>query len=144
MPENNAHPAGVDPGQVNRASRLLLVDDDPSLLRALSEMLRIRLPGVVIHTCDSPLVALDLLHQTTFDAIVTDLNMPRMNGLKLLAWIRALNPKTPVLLISGQFDPNLINEYQQAGADMIMGKPLDREQIVSWLQRVLIRPSVQP
>ncbi|HMH83745.1 MAG TPA: response regulator, partial [Gemmatimonadales bacterium] len=68
---------------------VLIVDDDLALLRALPEALRLQLSGVPVETVDSAASALERIAARDYDAIVTDIKMPGMNGLDLLAEIRA-------------------------------------------------------
>ena len=72
--------------------RVLIVDDDLALLQALSEALRLRVDEVTVDTADSGAAALDRIAARDYDAIVTDIKMPGMDGLALLAEIRARRP----------------------------------------------------
>src|SRR5204862_382793 len=76
------------------ASHVLLVDDDPALLQALPEALRLRMSDVTVETADSAPAALDRIAARDYDAIVTDIKMPGMDGLALLAEIRGRRPAT--------------------------------------------------
>jgi two-component system response regulator AtoC len=81
--------------------RVLLVDDDVTLLRALPEALRLRIAGLTVDTADSGAVALDQITARDYDAIVADIKIPGMDGLELLAEIRMHRPDTPTLMITG-------------------------------------------
>ena len=83
------------------ALHVLVVDDDPALLAALSEALRLRMAGVTVDTADSGAAALDRIAAREYDAIVIDIKMPGMDGLALLAEIRTRRPDTPVLMVTG-------------------------------------------
>ena len=83
------------------ALRIMVVDDDPALLEALPETLRLRMNGVTVDTADSAAAALDRIASQNYDAIVTDIKMPGMDGLALLSEIRARRPDTPILIITG-------------------------------------------
>ena len=67
---------------------VLIVDDDPALLQALPRAVRLRLGGVTVETADSAAAALERIAAQDYDAIVTDIKMPGMDGLALLAEIR--------------------------------------------------------
>jgi PAS domain S-box-containing protein len=82
-------------------ARVLIVDDDLALLEALPETLRLRMDGVSIDTAASAAAALVRIETTDYDAIVTDIKMPGIDGLVLLSEIRSRSPKTPTLLITG-------------------------------------------
>ena len=66
-------------------SRLLLVDDDPALLLALSGMLRNRLGPCTVDACGSGVQALDFIGAHTYDTIISDVTMPGMDGWQFLS-----------------------------------------------------------
>src|SRR2546426_7538617 len=61
---------------------VLIVDDDLVLLQALPEALRIRMAGLTVDTADSAAAALDQITARDYDAIVTDIKIPGMDGLE--------------------------------------------------------------
>ena len=63
---------------------ILIVDDDPALLEALSEMLQLRMEEVVVDKAESARVALDWIAIKNYETIVSDIKMPGMDGLELL------------------------------------------------------------
>jgi DNA-binding NtrC family response regulator len=111
-------------------SHVLLVDDDPALLQALPEALRLRMSEVKVETADSAPTALDRIAARDFDAIVTDIRMPGMDGLALLAEIRGRQPDTPILLITGHGEYELAIRALRAGAYDFIQKPIDRDDFV--------------
>src|SRR5919197_2316043 len=88
-------------------AHVLVVDDDPALLEALSEALHLRMERVAVDTCESASAALDRLAARDYDAIVADIKMPGMDGLELLARIRELKPDVPTVLITGHGEQDL-------------------------------------
>src|ERR687893_3230278 len=116
---------------------VLIVDDDPVLLEALPEALRLRMEGVTIETADSAAAALDRIEGGDFDAIVTDIKMPGMSGLELLAEIRNRRPDTPTLMITGHGETDLVVEALRGGACDFIRKPIDRDYFVASLRRAL-------
>jgi DNA-binding NtrC family response regulator len=113
--------------------RVLIVDDDPSLLRALPETLRLRMGGVIVETANSAAAALDRIADEDYDAIVTDIKMPGMDGLELLAEIRARRPDTPTLIITGHGENELVVRALRGGASDFIQKPIDRDYFVATL-----------
>ncbi|HTD25441.1 MAG TPA: response regulator [Candidatus Elarobacter sp.] len=118
-------------------ARILIVDDDTSLLKALPEAVRLRLKGVQVDTCESAPQALDRLRVTDYDAIVADVKMPGMDGLALLAEIRTLRPDTPTVLITGHGNDDLAVLALRGWAYDFVQKPIDREYIVASLTRAI-------
>jgi DNA-binding NtrC family response regulator len=119
---------------VTGAAHVLIVDDDPALLEALPEALRLRLDPIDVDTCDSAAVALERIEARDYDAIVTDIKMPGMDGLALLAEIRARRPTTPTLLITGHGEDDLAARALKGGAYDYISKPIDRDQFIQSLQ----------
>lgn len=119
------------------ASRVLVVDDDTALLEALPEALRLRINGMTVDTCETPRAALDRIAATDYDAIVSDIKMPGMDGLALLGEIRARRPDTPTLLITGHGEYELAVRALRAGAYDFIPKPLDRDYLVGSLTRAI-------
>ncbi|MBD0306363.1 MAG: response regulator, partial [Nitrospiraceae bacterium] len=69
-------------------ARVLIIDDDPAVQVALPETLRLWMPGTLVDVCGSPRVALDRIETTDYDAIVSDIRMPDIDGIALLERIR--------------------------------------------------------
>src|SRR6267378_5589024 len=117
--------------------RVLIVDDDPALLQALPEALRLRMESVMVDTADSGRAALDLIISTDYDAIVTDIKMPGTDGFALLTEIRTRRPDTPTLMITGHGDHALTIDALRGGAYDFIQKPIDREYFVASLRRAI-------
>ena len=122
---------------MSSSPRILLVDDDPALLEALPEALRLRLDGIEIDTSETAYEALDRLRETEYDAIVSDIKMPGMDGLALLAEAQKLSPGTPVLLITGHGEHDLAVQALRGGAYDFVQKPIDRDYFVASLERAV-------
>ena len=119
------------------APHILLVDDDAALLEALPHALNIRLNAMQIDTSDAAFKALDMIQQNDYDAIVSDIKMPGMDGLTLLRKVRELRPDTPVLLITGHGEHQLAVQALRGGAYDFIQKPIDRDYIVAALRRAI-------
>jgi signal transduction histidine kinase len=116
---------------------VLIVDDDTALLEALPQALSLRLTAVQVDTSDSALNALDLIQEHDYDAIVSDIKMPGMDGLALLAKIQELRPETPTLLITGHGEHDLAVQALRGGAYDFIQKPIDRDYMVAALHRAI-------
>src|SRR2546423_449901 len=96
-------------------ARVLIVDDDPALLQALSEALQLRMRSLAVETSDSATAAVELISGTDYDAIVADIKMPGMDGMELLSRIRDVRPDTPTLLITGHGEHELAVQALRGG-----------------------------
>jgi DNA-binding NtrC family response regulator len=93
--------------------------------------------GVTVETADSAAAALDRIIDRDYDAIVTDIRMPGMDGLKLLEEIRTRKPDTPTLIITGHGDNDLVVHALRGGARDFIQKPIDRDYFVAALYRAI-------
>lgn len=116
---------------------ILLVDDDAALLQALPETIALRMPTIKVDSCDSAGAAFARIQQNNYDAIVTDIKMPGMDGLALLTRIKELRPETPTLLITGHGEHDLAIQALRKGAYDFIQKPIDRDYFVASLRRAI-------
>jgi signal transduction histidine kinase len=117
--------------------RVLIVDDDEALLEALPGMLALRMPGVAIQACSNALDAVGHLRETVYDAIISDIKMPGMDGLGLLATAREVCPETPLVLVTGHGDADLAVQALRGGAYDFVQKPIDRDYLTAALARAI-------
>lgn len=122
---------------MSSAPQILIVDDDTALLQALSQMLSLRVIEMKVDTSDSASRALEQIQEYDYDAIVSDIKMPGMDGLTLLAKIQELRPDTPTLLITGHGEYNLAIQALRGGAYDYIQKPIDRDDFVASLHRAI-------
>jgi PAS domain S-box-containing protein len=118
-------------------ARILLVDDDVALLEALPQAILLRREGVRIDTSETATDALERIKEVDYDAIVTDIKMPGMDGLALLEEIGKVRPGTPTLLITGHGEHDLAVQALRGGAYDFVAKPIDRDYFIASLERAI-------
>ena len=72
-----------------------------------------------------------LVRERTFDLVVTDLNLPGMDGYELIQLVKSSHPELPVLAITGYTATHYIEHAYRAGADRVLTKPLDSEDLLA-------------
>lgn len=102
----------------------LLVDDDPNLLQATRLFLE-RDGEIAVEAVESAEEALRVLGERKFDAIVSDYEMPAMDGLEFLKILRSHNDRTPFIVFSGKGREHVILEALNSGADFFIQKGVD-------------------
>lgn len=115
-------------------SRLLVVDDDIQMLSALEAALTSR--GHKVETATSGVDAVSKLTKQMPQAIITDLRMPAMNGLELLAHVRRTDPDLPIILLSAYGSVPTAVEAIQNGATDFLVKPFSLEALDAVLERL--------
>ncbi len=118
--------------------KVLLVDDSRSFrayMRRVLENLGIR---NFVEAENGKQVA-EIIHQHYFDLVVTDYNMPGMDGRELTEYIRTQSwqSKMPILMVSSESKPNRLAALEQAGVSGICGKPFEPARVKMLLEKIL-------
>uniref|UniRef100_A0A0A8KWY8 Heme response regulator HssR n=2 Tax=ecological metagenomes TaxID=410657 RepID=A0A0A8KWY8_9ZZZZ len=120
--------------------KILVVEDDNDLNNLIQTVLESK--GHDVFAVRNGKEALDILDITHIDLIISDIMMPRMDGIRLLTDIREANMKMPVLLITakGSFDDK--NKGFSSGADDYMVKPIDIKELILRVNALLRRSKI--
>ncbi len=111
---------------------ILVVDDDPLLLSLLVDTLSAI--GYNATGADGGRRALELLEQSRYDLLITDIRMPEIDGLRLRDRVKRLYPEMPVLFVTGVAFPDII---AQASPDGVLAKPFRISQIEALIEATL-------
>lgn len=115
-------------------SRILIVDDDHRMANTLVDILEVN--GYQAEAVYSAAEALDKVKTNEFYTVLTDIKMPKMNGLELYREIAAIQPALPVVLMTAYTANKLIDEALAEGAIAVMSKPLDINHLLSFFSAV--------
>ena len=107
---------------------ILVVDDDDAVAVVLTSLLQ--QAGFESVACSSGASALEVLKKRDFDVVITDLKMPKMDGMQLLAEIRQHDANQPVLMLTAHATIELAVEAMRLGAHDFLLKPFDREELL--------------
>lgn len=115
--------------------KILVVDDDRNVLIVSVALLKEY--GYTVYTSDNPLTAIEMLKDTEFDLVLSDIKMPEMSGVELLSRIREFDPEIPVILMTGFAELDMaINAVKQGAFDFIT-KPYQFEYLTYSVKRAL-------
>jgi len=120
------------PGQTALAPTVLIVEDDPATRRLYKFLLNNG--GYVVIEADDGLVALELLAQHHCDLVITDLNMPRMDGIALIKAIRRDYPALYVILVTAFGTPDVEKQALRIGANDYLTKPFEFDELAHRVQ----------
>lgn len=113
---------------------LLIVDDDPQILAILLEIFSEEYRCTPARTVEE---ALNHLPSQNYDVIITDISMPGLSGEDLLGFIKKHNPKTPVIIITGSPEQQIIERLLKKGAFDYLQKPFSLEEMERRVVRAL-------
>jgi two-component system response regulator HydG len=120
---------------------VLLVDDDVTAREALAKFLEQN--GYVVDQADDGVAALERLVERPADVVVTDLMMPRMDGMALLTSIREQYPHLPVVMATSSEELGTAITAMRAGAEDYLTKPVDLDALEVAVERALERREVR-
>jgi len=114
------------------AFHVLVADDSQEIREMLFEALSsIRCAVTCVEDGQEALASLEA---GPYDLLITDYNMPCLNGMTLLRRTRALAPRLAAILITGHTSPDLIDEAKRAGATFVIPKPFSIPHILSLVE----------
>ena len=142
--ESDRDRASVVPASQTRerpaaASRghILVVDDDESARRALEKALRD--DGFAVSAAPDGVDALAEATGAPHDVVITDLQMPRMNGVELCQRLHAIDPELPVIVVTASSEMQSVVESLRAGAEDYLVKPLEYDVVLWRVERSIAR-----
>ena len=116
--------------------RILVVDDEPNMLRLLKTILMDR-TGYEVTTTNNPLEVAKLLSEAPYDLVITDLKMPLVDGIDLIDIIKKINQSLPIIIITAYGTMETAEEAIQKGASDFITKPFRKETILITIRRAL-------
>jgi DNA-binding NtrC family response regulator len=116
--------------------RLLVVDDEPNMLRLLKTILMDK-TGYEVTTTNNPLEVSKLLQEAPYDLVITDLKMPLVDGIDLIGIIKNIDANIPIIVITAYGTIELAEEAIQKGAYDFITKPFRKETILITIKRAL-------
>ncbi len=119
----------------SKTIKLLLVDDDPNMQRMVALFLNKK--NYKLDIAGNGRKALDLLDKNKFDLIISDMQMPIMDGSELLRKIRDKKIKIPVILISAYTSLDMPNEMDTSDFAAVLFKPFDSNNLIYTIEKVI-------
>ena len=119
------------------SGHLLLVDDSVSVRKVVAKML-VR-AGYRVSTAADGIEALELMREGTFDAVLSDLEMPRMNGYELIEEVRRKSAlaELPILVMTTRAGEKHMRLAFELGATDYLTKPVDETKLLGFLSRTV-------
>ena len=120
---------------------ILVVDDEDGIRDMVCDALR--MSNYNVHDAVDATAALTFLHKNTVDLIITDINMPGMDGYEMLNHLRNLGNQTPAIMLTARHDKQDITKGLRIGADDYVTKPFGLEELMLRVQAILRRTQPQ-
>jgi two-component system chemotaxis response regulator CheY len=120
-------------------TRTVLIVEDTDTCSDVLEMALLAVPGIHIHSAVTAEEALEYLDGREICALITDLNLPRMDGFELIERVRGRPGQTnlPILVISGDTDPRTPERVRRLGANAFFTKPYSPGEVRQKLEQLI-------
>ncbi len=118
------------------SGQILIIDDEPDMVLLLEMLITDKTPHRVFST-SNPLEIEDLLAQHDFNLVITELIMPAMDGLEVMAMVKRRDPELPVIVITASGTMEAAEVAVRQGAYDFITKPFRKEQILVAVERAL-------
>ncbi len=119
---------------------ILVVDDEPNYRIILEELLEDE--GFEVLTASDGVKALEIAHETDIDLIVTDMQMPGMNGVELLAEAKKRWPDIPIIMVTAFGEIDKAVSAMQAGAFNFLSKPFKNDELIANIKKAIEHHSI--
>lgn len=118
---------------------ILLVEDEEATLELLAIIIPKKFPEALLHTAINGRTGLDLFITYTADIVITDINMPEMDGMQMADNIRAIKPDTKFIVITGKSEKFLQQDLtaQRAEFDHCIAKPVVFQKLFTAIEQCL-------
>jgi DNA-binding NtrC family response regulator len=116
--------------------RILVVDDEPNMLRLLKTILMDK-TGYEVTTTNNPLEVSKMLQEDHYDLVITDLKMPLVDGIDLFGIVKGIDAAMPIIVITAYGTIETAEEAIQKGAYDFITKPFRKETILITIKRAL-------
>jgi len=117
-------------------AKILIVDDEPDMLKLLSMILREK-TSYEITTTNNPMEAIELAKQGGFDLVISDLKMPGHDGMEIIDAVKKVDEDIPVIIITAFASVESASEAIQKGGFDFITKPFRKEQILFTIDKAL-------
>jgi DNA-binding NtrC family response regulator len=123
------------PSDLIYAPRILIAEDDDIIRRILSNILAD--DGYAVNVAADGEEAWEALCHDSYDLLVTDNEMPRLTGIRLIERIRKLGMSLPAIVVSGTFSVENVRDYPQLQIAAVIPKPFGRLKLLDAVRNVL-------
>jgi len=111
------------------AISLLVAEDDKIVRHLLSLIIPKKFPDTVVHLAENGRAGLDLFERHTPRIVLTDINMPVMNGIQMSRQIRALKPDAKIIVLTAYQGSEYTEQFDEIGVESYLAKPIVFEKL---------------
>jgi len=120
---------------MDKVIHLLYADDEPTLRELVQHHLS--LEGFDVETAADGFEAVMLMQKVSFDLVVLDIHMPKMDGIEVLKYMKLHKIPSRLIVLTGDPDPHIISQCAKYGANDYLTKPYNYHELIEAIDRVM-------
>ena len=120
-------------------SKILIIEDEPAIRRVLVKILAEEDKSHQIDEAENGIEAINKIKKESYDLIISDIKMPKVDGMEVLDFSKKNTPETPIIMISGHGDLELAVDSMKKGAFDYISKPPDLNRLLTTVRNALDR-----
>ena len=120
-------------------SKILIIEDEAAIRRVLKKIISEESKDYQVDEAADGLIGLDMIKKQDYDLIMSDIKMPKMDGVEVLQKVKVSHPEIPVIMISGHGDLDTAVETMRMGAFDYISKPPDLNRLLNTVRNALDR-----
>ncbi len=114
---------------------ILCVEDDPVNLNLLSKIIAEKFPDIEIHSAENGRIGLELYKKHAPAIVITDVQMPVLDGIQMARVIKVINPETIIIIVSGYSDTHFMLNAIEIGINYYVMKPIEQQKLISIIEK---------
>jgi YesN/AraC family two-component response regulator len=120
------------------ASTLLVVEDDPETRRLSCSMIARRFPDLAIYDAENGKVGVELYRKHAPDLVITDINMPVMDGIQMAEEIKEIRASAKFIVLTGYSDKSYLERFTGLGVSDYILKPIEFRKLISAIEKNIV------
>ncbi len=123
-------------------AKILIIEDESAIRRVLKKILSEENDTYEVFEAEDGLAGVEIVKKEDFDLIISDIKMPKMDGVEVLEAVRKIKPEIPVIMISGHGELETAVQTMRLGAFDYISKPPDLNRLLNTVRNALDRKSL--
>lgn len=123
------------PVQSHPPFSILFVEDDHMVCLSIGRILAMQFPDATVYTAENGQIGLELYKEHTPEIVITDVNMPVMDGFEMASKIKSIKTETKLIVLTGYSDNNYFERFSEIGFDDYIVKPVDFQKLFTAIEK---------
>jgi YesN/AraC family two-component response regulator len=117
------------------ALSILIVEDDTVCLGVIGRMIASKFPGITINSAENGKLGVQLFKEHAPDIVITDINMPEMNGIQMTSEIKSIKADVKFIVITGYSDGHYLQIFRETGINDFIVKPIEFGRLFAMIEK---------